>query len=62
MNRINIEHEPKGDTDNDTAPIENKELIHISQVKIPICGVYMKLEQIQEKARRENENEKIRKD
>ena len=62
MNRINIEHEPKGDTDNDTTPIENKELIHISQVKIPIGGVYMTLEQIQEKARKEKENEKIRKD
>ena len=28
--------EAKGDTDNDTTPRENKELIHISQVKIPI--------------------------
>ena len=62
MNRINIEHEPKGDTDNDTPPRENKELIHISQVKIPIGGVYMTLEQIQKNARKENENEKIRKD
>ena len=52
----------KGDTDNDTTPRENKELIHISQVKIPIGGVYMTLEQIQQKARKEKENEKIRKD
>ena len=62
MNRINTKYEPKGDTDNDRTPIENKELIHISQVKIPIGGVYMTLEQIQKKARKENENEKIRKD
>ena len=54
--------ETKGDTDNDTTPRENKELIHISQVKIPIGGVYMTLEQIQKNARKENENEKIRKD
>ena len=62
MNRINTKHKPKGDTDNDKTPKENKELIHISQVKIPIGGVYMTLEQIQEKARKEKENEKIRKD
>lgn len=62
MNRINTKHKPKGDTDNDTTPRENKELIHISQVKILIGGVYMTFEQIQEKARKENENEKIRKD
>ena len=62
MNKAKTEQEPKGDTDNDTAPRENKELIHISQVKIPIGGVYMTLEQIQQKARKENENEKIRKD
>ena len=62
MNRINTKYEPKGDTDNDTTPRENKELIHISQVKIPIGGVYMTLEQIQEKSRKEKENEKIRKD
>ena len=54
--------ETKGDIDNDTTPRENKELIHISQVKIPLDGVYMTLEQIQEKARKEKENEKIRKD
>ena len=54
--------ETKGDTDNDTTPRENKELIHIFQVKIPIGGVYMTLEQIQQKARKEKENEKIRKD
>ena len=46
---------------NDTTPRESKELIHISQVKIPIGGVYITLEQIQEKARKEKENEKIRK-
>ena len=62
MNRTNTKYEPKGDTDNDTTTRENKELIHISQVKIPIGGVYMTFEQIQEKARKENENEKIRKD
>ena len=54
--------EAKGYTENDTTPRENKELIHISQVKIPIGGVYMTLEHIQEKARKEKENEKIRKD
>ena len=62
MNKAKTEQEPKGDTDNDTTPRENKELIHISQVKIPISGVYMTLEQIQEKSRKEKENEKIRKD
>ena len=62
MNKAKTEQETKGDTDNDTTPRENKELIHISQVKLPIGGVYMTLEQIQEKARKENENEKIRKD
>ena len=62
MNKAKTEQETKGDTDNDTTPRENKELIHISQVKILIGGVYMTFEQIQEKARKENENEKIRKD
>ena len=62
MNKAKTEQEPKGDTDNDTPPKETKELIHISQVKIPICGVYMTLEQIQQKVRKEKENEKIRKD
>lgn len=62
MNKTKTEQETKGDTDNDTTPRENKELIHISQVKIPIGGVYMTLEQIQKNARKENENEKIRKD
>ena len=62
MNRINTKQEPKGDTDNDTTPRENKELIHISQIPICIGGKYFALEQIQEKARKEKENEKIRKD
>ena len=62
MNKTKTEQETKGDTDNDTTPRENKELIHISQVKIPIGGVYMTLEQIQKNASKENENEKIRKD
>ena len=62
MNKAKTEQEPKGDTDNDTTPRENKELIHISKVKISIGGAYMTLEQIQEKARKEKENEKIRKD
>ena len=54
--------ETKGDTDNDKTPRENKELIHISQIPICISGKYFTLEQIQEKARKEKENEKIRKD
>ena len=61
MQRTDKEEKTKGDTD-DTTPKDNKDLIHISQVKIPIGGIYMTLEQIQEKARKEKENEKIRKD
>ena len=43
------------DTDNDRTPIENKELIHISQIPICISGKYFTLEQIQDKARKEKE-------
>ena len=62
MNKAKTEQEPEGDTDNDKTPIENKELIHISQIPICIGGKYFTLEQIQQKARKEKENEKIRKD
>ena len=62
MNKAKTKHEQKGDTDNDTTPRENKELLHISQVPICIGGKYFKLEQLREKLRKENENEKDRKD
>ena len=54
--------EMKGDTDNDKTPKENNELMHISQIPIHIDGKKMTLQEIQEKARKEKENEKIRKD
>jgi len=51
----------KGET-NGTSPKENDELMHISQIPIYIGGKKMTLQEIQEKARKEKENEKIRKD
>lgn len=39
-----------------------KELMHISQVSVCISGKKMTLQEIQQKARKEKENEKIRKD
>ncbi|MBR6609621.1 MAG: hypothetical protein IKK99_05330 [Oscillospiraceae bacterium] len=38
------------------------ELVHISQIPVYIGGKKMTLQEIQEKARKEKENEKIRKD
>ena len=61
MQRTDREEKAKGDTD-DTTPKDNKDLIHISQVKICIGGRYMTLEEIQEKARKEKPYEKIRED
>ena len=61
MQRTDREEKTKGDTD-DTTPKDNKDLIHISQVKICIGGRYMTLEEIQEKARKEKPYEKNRED